>query len=98
MIKAKDKFRINPIGTDIILHIDEIKVPHRFVSSPPKQWKYDLYKANIEQMKRLDIPVIVHSVFNEKYRNGVWYIRDGYIRYLVCKELGIKYIPCKIVE
>lgn len=98
MFKSKIYFKKNPIGTEIILHIDEVRVPNRFKKSSPKQWKYDLYKSNIQNMKRLDIPVTIHCVYTKEHPYGVWYIADGYIRYLVTKEMGIKYIPCKIVE
>lgn len=92
------KFRKDPKGTDIILHIDNLKVPYRFKQTPPRDDKYQLYKKNIITNKRFDKPICIHWVINEQYPLGTWYICDGYIRYLVAKEIGIKFVPCKIID
>lgn len=68
-------------GTSYI-SIDLITVPKFF--RKPKEWKVQRVRDRLGEKKKLDKPI---TLDNECM------IKDGYTRYIVANEKGIKYVP-----
>jgi Predicted transcriptional regulators len=68
--------------------IDEIKEVPEYKELMPENNSYEELKKSIQQLGFLD-PIII----NKNYE-----ILDGYTRYRIAKELGIKEIPVEIYE
>lgn len=65
-----------------VVKLDDIIVPSCFANTKPKKHKLDKVKDYVKKHGRLDKPVTLHGN----------YLKDGYVRYLVAKELGLKEI------
>lgn len=64
--------------------LEDIIIPESFLKTKPKKEKMDRVRKYVEQYNEFDKPVVLHK--------GI--LIDGYVRYLVAKELGLKEIPC----
>lgn len=71
---------------DTYLPLSEIYVPENFAKSKPHNWKIQRVRDRLGDKKKLDKPITIDHNH---------YICDGYTRYLVAKELGIKYVPVR---
>lgn len=67
-----------------LIDIDSIVIPSKFKQSKPSVKKLNQARLYFNRFKCLDKPI---SLFGNK-------LVDGYIRYLVAKENGLKQIPC----
>ena len=72
------------------LKLDEVYITKAFKSVQPKQSKIENVEKYFKQHGRLDKPIIV-TINNNKY-----YIEDGYLRYIVARDNGMKDIPCEM--
>lgn len=69
------------------INVDTIKIPKAFTGSKPKKNKIERIRGYCQKNGCIDKPVIIRE-------NGKGSLLvDGYIRYLVAKELGYKTIP-----
>lgn len=69
------------------MKISDIKVPYIFLNSPPNSHKIKKCKDYYYKYGKLDKPITIN-------KNGI--LIDGYVRYVVAKELGLKECPvCK---
>lgn len=71
---------------DTYIPITDIFVPENFAKSKPRDWKIQRVRDRLGDKKKLDKPITIDHNH---------YICDGYTRYLVAKELGIKYVPVR---
>lgn len=62
--------------------IDHITIPNFF--RKPKEWKLQRVRDRLGDKNKLDKPITIDQ-------NNM--LRDGYTRYLVAKELGMKFVP-----
>jgi hypothetical protein len=99
-VKLKERlhyiFYKEPYGTDAVIHINDIIIPREFLKlkSKPAYWKMVRARRFYVDHGYVDIPVSVSPIINE--RNKTKYILvDGYTRYLVLKEVGMKEIPIR---
>ena len=67
-----------------VIDIKLIKIPLRFLQTPPKQDKYNRIKQSCKELGRLDKSIEINSNM---------LLTDGYIRYLIAKEIGLKEVP-----
>ena len=84
-----------PYGTEIIVDVElsRIKVPVSFKKHPPKSWKMENVREFYNIHGFVDSPITVYyDVFGE------YVLMDGYTRYLVLMENGVKKIPIKFVN
>lgn len=74
---------------EIILkkNIDDIKIKQSFIDKPPRKHKIDRVKRFYDKHNRFDKPVKL---------NTAGFLVDGYSRYLVAKEYGIRKIDCLV--
>jgi hypothetical protein len=70
-----------------LVNIDLIEIPSIFIENPPRQKKYGYIKSRCEILEGVDKPLQV-TISKNKYL-----LQDGYIRYLVARELGFKLVP-----
>lgn len=70
------------------LPLSEIYVPEYFAKSTPRDWKIQRVKDRLGAKKKLDKPITI---------NQDHYIVDGYTRYLVAKEIGMRYAPVRFI-
>ena len=69
------------------INIDTIKIPKAFTDSKPKKNKIEKIRNYCQKNGHIDKPIVIR-------KNGKGSLLvDGYIRYLVAKELGYKTIP-----
>ena len=71
------------------LPIEKVIVPDYMARTTPAQWKIERVEQRLGDKKQLDKPVTLNAK-NE--------IVDGYTRYLVARELGMSYIPCRYIH
>lgn len=64
--------------------IEDINVPKSYRDTTPHDGKLQRVRDRLGEKNRLDKPITI----DENH-----YIRDGYTRYLVAKEVGMKYVP-----
>jgi hypothetical protein len=74
---------------DTYLPLSQIYVPEHFAKSTPHDWKIQRVRNRLGVKKKLDKPITI---------NQDHYIVDGYTRYLVAKEIGIKYVPVRWIN
>lgn len=74
---------------DTYLPLSEIHAPEHFAKSTPRDWKIQRVKDRLGAKKKLDKPITI---------NQEHYIVDGYTRYLVAKEIGIRYVPVRWIN
>jgi len=77
-LKNKQKF----------INIELIEIPSIFIKTPPQSKKYNRIKNRCEILKGLDKVLQVRVTQKKSIL-----LQDGYIRYLVAKELGFKLVP-----
>lgn len=66
------------------LPLNEIIIPNHMKNTTPHEWKIKRVRNRLGEKNRLDRPITINS-------NHV--LLDGYTRYLVAKEVGMKYVP-----
>lgn len=74
---------------DTYLPLSEINVPKHFAKSIPSDWKIQRVKYRLGSKNKLDKPITIDQ-------NRC--IVDGYTRYLVAKEIGIRYVPVRWIN
>lgn len=67
-----------------LVKLDQIVVPACFADTKPKEYKLDKVRRYIKEHGKLDKPILLHGN----------YLKDGYVRYLVAKELGLEEVEC----
>jgi ParB-like chromosome segregation protein Spo0J len=83
---VKDRMEHSPEGTNGFLPIDKIVIPDDFKNTQPKQYKLDACREYYLKNKRFNKPIIIE--------NDV-HLVNGYTRYCIAVELGLKYVPVK---
>ena len=73
----------------VYVPLESLTVPVHMEKSKPAPWKLERVRNRLGKKVQLDKPITVD-------RNNV--IRDGYTRYLVAKELGMKYVPIWVIK
>lgn len=68
-----------------MITMSDIIISDEFQKTIPKVHKVNRIKDYVKQYGKIDKPVVLSGKM----------LLDGYVRYLVAKELGIKEIPCK---
>ncbi len=76
-----------PIGTDEMKLIEEIVIPEEFKMFQPKQDKINEQREYFNMFRRFTKPIEIKGNM----------LINGYIRYLVALELGLRKIPVKFV-
>lgn len=66
------------------LPLNKIVISPQMQESTPREWKLERVRKRLGDKKRLDKPITVDSDC---------VLLDGYTRYLVAKEIGMKYVP-----
>ena len=93
-IKLKVKV---PEGTDYIIDIENIIVPKKLLYSRPRKTKYNTYFDLFKKYGCIDKPILVAR--DNTYRDSPFVVlKDQYIRWLICKNNGIKQVPVRFVE
>lgn len=69
--------------------IDSLVVSPHMGKCKPAPWKMERVRMRLGKKMQLDKPITVD-------RNNI--IRDGYTRYLVAKEIGMKFVPIWIIK
>lgn len=80
-----------PIGTAMLMPIDEIYVTLRFRKFAPNQKKIDKAKEYLRKYKMVDCPITVEVIKTSE--KDIFVLRDGYTRYLALKESGVDRVP-----
>ena len=70
-------------GTDYI-SIDDIIIPDYMAKTTPTEWKMQRVIDRLGDKQKLDKPITLDHDH---------YLVDGYTRYLVAKQFGMKYVP-----
>ena len=73
----------------VYVPLESLIVPPHMEKCEPAPWKLERVRNRLGKKVQLDKPITVD-------RNNV--IRDGYTRYLVAKELGMKYVPIWVIK
>lgn len=88
--KWSQQFKLrNKKDHDDIIDIDKIRIPKDFATTKPRHEKVINKTKYIDGKGYPEKPIEI-SKYNMM-------LRDGYIDYLVCKTLDIKYVPVKWV-
>lgn len=82
------KFR-NAKQYDDIIEIDKIRISKDFRETKPKYWKVLNKTKYIDQKGYPEKPI--------KLSKDNMLLKDGYIDYLVCDALDIRYVPVRYV-
>lgn len=64
--------------------IERIVIPPHMEKSTPREWKLERVRKRLGTKNRLDKPITVDRDY---------VLLDGYTRYLVAKEIKLKYVP-----
>lgn len=93
--EVKPKIKV-PEGTDCLIDIDYIIVSEMLLYSRPRKTKYNTYFDLFKQNGFIDKPILVTR--DNTYRDSPFVVlKDQYIRWLICKNNGIKQVPIKFV-
>jgi hypothetical protein len=76
-----------------IVRIKDIKVPPLFSNTIPHFSKLTKYRKILKNTGCIDKPITVVPEYNERGKPTKLLLVDGYIRYILCQEIGMKYIP-----
>lgn len=83
-------FELNPLKNKLnyneLIDIDSIKIPKLFLRNHVTEKKLNKVRQYYKRYKELDKPIILTASYNR-------YLSDGYSRYVVAKELGLKTVP-----
>ena len=71
------------------LPLENLIVPEFMAATKPAHWKIKRVRDRLGDKQQLDKPITLDH-------NNV--IRDGYTRYLVAKEIGMKFVPVRYVQ
>ena len=71
------------------LPLDDIVIPEYMSRTTPAPWKIERVIRRLGDKKKLDKPVTLNSK-NE--------LIDGYTRYLVAQEIGMKFVPVRYIR
>lgn len=97
-MKLKDLFTRKPKGTDEMVDIEDIIIPKVFQHSQPRQWKIDKALEYYIKHKKVDKPLLVEPITNEKGKPNQLYLVDNYVRYLIMLDNEVKRVPVQYVN
>ena len=94
--EVKPKIKV-PEGTDCLIDIENIIVSKVLLYSRPRKTKYNTYFDLFRKNGYIDKPILVKR--DNTYSNSPFVVlKDQYIRWLICKNNGVKQVPVKFVE
>lgn len=73
----------------VYLPLEKLIVPEFMACTKPAHWKIKRVRDRLGNKMQLDKPITID-------RDNV--IRDGYTRYLIAKEQGIRFVPVRYVQ
>ena len=79
-----------PESTEAMIDIDNIIIPWYFENTAPSKIKMKEHEAYFSTHGGVDVPVEVYMCTNNRTK---FIVNDKYIRFLILKNKGIKYIP-----
>lgn len=86
-----------PEGTDCLIDIENIIVSEMLLYSRPRKTKYDTYFELFKKNGYIDKPISVAR--DNTYSDSPFVVlKNQYIRWLICKNNGIKQVPVRFVE
>ncbi|SDY87845.1 ParB N-terminal domain-containing protein [Thermoactinomyces sp. DSM 45892] len=71
----------------VMIELDRIQIPYELAESKPREEKLERIRQHIQKSGELDEYIVVHQ---ESLT-----LVDGYIRYLVARELGFTFVPVR---
>ena len=73
----------------VYMPLEDIVIPEFMANTKPASWKIKRVRDRLGDKQQLDKPITIDH-------NNV--LRDGYTRYLVAKEQGIRFVPVRYTQ
>jgi len=98
--KVYETIHKQPYGTEELIDIKDMIIPYCFSlkQSKPKGWKMQKVRDYYNIHNRIDKPITVELIMNEKGMTNRFLVIDEYTRYLILKENNIRKVPIKYAK
>lgn len=88
-----------PLGTNEIIHIDDIIIPMEYANTKPRTYKVQDAVKYFVKYGVIDKPITVIAETNENGEPPKFILVDEYARYLaLVKWCGFNYVPVRYID